>query len=217
MVEVVAALSRIAAIDRSDDSKVACVQTTSGHTYHCPKSLLEQMDLETGSTLSTRQLDRIVRADEVHRAKQAALRLLTARGRTAKDLRDRLRKKQEFADDTIAEVINWLEDLGYLDDREYAVDRLQQLASKGKLGRRGLIAKLESEGVDRLVAEEVVYDTISADHEQQWADALVKKRAHRLRDREPDKLKRTVFAYLQRRGFEHDHVMSALDTLQLDE
>lgn len=210
-------MSKIAAVDCSNDTKVACVETTNGHSYHCPKELLQELDLEVGSTLSTEQLDRIVQADEVHRAKQAALRLLTARGRTAKDLENRLQKKQEFADHTIAEVISWLQDLGYLDDREYARDRLQQLASRRKLGRQGLIAKLQSEGIERLVAEEVVYDTISADQERQWAHELVEKRAHRLRDREPEALKRTVFSYLRRRGFEHDHVMSALDTLQLDD
>lgn len=210
-------MTKIATIDCSDDEKVACVETTEGNSYHCPKELLQELEVEAGTDLTTQQLDRIVHADEVHRAKQAALRLLTARGRTAKDMKNRLQKKQEFADHTIAEVIDWLEDLGYLDDREYAEDRLQQLASKGKFGRKGLIAKLESEGVDRLLAEEIVYETISRDQEQEWAQELVEKRAHKLRDREPERLKRTIFSYLRRRGFEHDHVMSALDTLELDD
>ncbi|MFP3905020.1 MAG: regulatory protein RecX [Armatimonadota bacterium] len=210
-------LSTIAAIDCSGEGRVATVRFNDGHTLQCPPSLLQQLQIDVGTELDTRQLDKLTRADELHRAKTAALRLLRSRGRTTKDLKHRLQKKHDFADHTIAEVTSWLQKLGYLDDRQYAEDRVQAYALKQRYGREGLVAKLVSEGVDRLLAEEVVYDAVTAEDEQRWAHELVEKRAAKLRDREPDKRKRTIFSYLRRHGFEHDYIMSAIEALEADD
>ncbi|MFO7945722.1 MAG: regulatory protein RecX [Armatimonadota bacterium] len=210
-------MSTIAAIDCSGDSKVATVRFNDGHTLQCPPSLLQELDIEVGSKLNTRQLDKLSRADELHRAKTAALRLLRSRGRSSKDLKHRLQKKHDFADHTIAEVTRWLQELGYLDDRQYAEDRVQRYALKQRYGREGLVAKLVSEGVDRMLAEEVVYEAVTAEDEQRWAYELVEKRARKLRDREPEKRKRTIFSYLRRHGFEHEYILSAIEILDSDD
>ncbi len=210
-------LSTIAAIDCSNDNGVATVRFNNGHTLKCPKSLLQELEIDVGMELNTRQLDKLTRADELHRAKTAALRFLRSRGRTTKDLKHRLQKKHDFADHTVAEVTSWLQKLGYIDDRQYAEDRIERYVLKQRYGREGLVAKLVSEGVDRLLAEEVVYNAVSAEDERRWAYELVEERATKLRDREPDKRKRTIFSYLRRHGFEHDYIMSAIEALDAND
>lgn len=95
------------------------------------------------------------RDETVGRARDAALHLLSFRARSVTEMERRLRKK-EFDDSVVAEVVAWLLDLGYLDDREFARQFLDERLRRRPRGPFALVRELQKRGVDRGTAEEVL-------------------------------------------------------------
>jgi regulatory protein len=91
---------------------------------------------------------------DLERAKALALRLLSARARSEKQLGERLIRSGLGAE--VEEVLGWLRRLGYLDDGAYARARARSLLAPGRLGPRLAERRLEAAGVDPAAARDAV-------------------------------------------------------------
>jgi len=211
-------VNRITAIkqQKKNSSRIS-VYVDGEYRLGCSAELLGRHNLKVGEMLDEQQISRLEQAEELSQAKAAALRLLGHRARTVADLTKRLQHKNKFAEHTIAEVVAWLIERGYLNDTQYAQERLDHLLSTDKRGRMGLVAKLRAEGVPRALAQEMVDQTVSAEQEQQWAHQLAAERANRMPGREWPKVKRSVHGYLQRRGFDSELIWAALAAIEPEE
>ncbi len=208
-------VNRITAIEQQkNNSNRVSVYVDGEYRLGCSAKLIEQHNLKVGEVLDEQQISRLEDAEELSQAKAAALRLLGYRARTVADLAKRLQYKHKLAEHTIAEVVAWLIELGYLDDTRYARERLDYLLSTKKMGRAGLVAKLASEGVHRALAQETVDKAVSTEQEEQWARQLAEQRAGRMPGKEWQKVKRSVHAYLQRRGFDSELIWAALEAIE---
>lgn len=214
---VIGVVNRITAIrpQKKDGSRVS-IFVDDEFRLGCSAKLVGEQGLVVGGVLEDEQVRQLEQADELSQAKAAALRLLGHRARTQSDLTKRLQRKNKFADDTIANAVEWLVELGYVNDMQYARDRLAGLVQAANMGRRGLAEKLVSEGVARAAARELVEAAVSADDEAQWAQELASKRASRMAGKPWANVKRNVASYLRRHGFEGEHVWRALEALDAD-
>ncbi|MEA3400014.1 MAG: regulatory protein RecX [Armatimonadota bacterium] len=153
-------------------------------------------------------------------SKSAALRLLASRARPREYLTRRLLDKG-LARDAVEEVLDDLERAGYIDDEQYARDRIDELLRQSKRGARALTHKLIQEGLPRETAEQLVAERLEGEDMLQWALEVARERAGRLRGVEPDTARRRLYGYLSRRGFTQgvafratDEALSGLDEQQ---
>ncbi len=129
-------------------------------------------------------------------ARDAALRLLRVRPRTAQELRHRLQRKG-YSEGEIKEVLEDLKATGVLDEREFAesftLGKMRNLYSRTWIGRALRQAGVPDDIVNTVLSE--VY------HEEEVLQGLV-DHAQRIAQQvsDPEKAKRRVYAYILRRG-----------------
>lgn len=146
-----------------------------------------------------------------------ALRLLSARARSVRELRDRLHKKSLNPQD-ISQCLRWLEERGLLNDEEFAGalvrDRLRfsprsPFLLKRELKEKGVAPGLAETVVERVCSEEGLS---ASDLAQIAAEGWVRKQGPGIRANlieshfspEREKARRRLYGFLARRGFAGD-------------
>jgi regulatory protein len=131
-------------------------------------------------------------------AREAALRLLTVRERSAVELRSRLRQKG-FDPEVIVAVLDRLQESDLQDDGRFAAQFAQTAVARGMAGRR-IQAELRARGVEAgLAAEASVEDP---DAELARARELAGRRASRMGNLPREAVLRRITGLLARRGFD---------------
>jgi regulatory protein len=147
--------------------------------------------------------------DSLSDAKRYALKLITIRPRSEKELRDRLQNRG-YNGLIIERVIETLRKLDLLNDRLLTEQLINYgLHDKG-LGRLGLKAFLLKRGIDKELIDESGLNNID-----EYPRAL--ETANKIKIKYPDipvdKLKRKIYGYLQRRGYSYDTIKEVLKNI----
>jgi regulatory protein len=181
------------------------------YAFHLHKDVLSDLKLETGQEIERREIERIVRLEQVKEAGDYAFLLLSYRSRSSQEIRERLLKKG-YENEVIEEVVEKLKGLGYLDDytfaREWVEKRLRE-----KRGRR----LIRQELLQRGLKEEVVEDAITqglrkiAETENELAWRAIEKRIPQYQKLEKSKAYRRIKNFLNRRGFSIEATENTLD------
>lgn len=153
------------------------------------------------------QLAEAVRRGEV---KEKALRLLSGRPMSRKELVDKLtarprdKEKEPIPEELAEEAADRLEELGYLNDAEYAQTVARHYSAKG-FGPRKVRDELFKRGVPRAYWDAALEE---AEAPEDGIDAFIRQK---LRGRQPDarELKRVSDA-LARRGYRWEDIKSGL-------
>ena len=183
--------------------------------------LLVREGLAAGDVLSEGRIRDLEREDGVYRAREAALSLLAHRARSRAELRRRLLAK-EHAAPVVEQVLRWLDERGYVDDRAFATafvrDRLRlrprgRMALLNELRRKGIDDGTGEAALDAAFVEEGVDDAALA---QAAADAWARKNASTLRRarrsaEDHRRARRRLYGHLARRGFAPDAVRGAIE------
>jgi regulatory protein len=143
-----------------------------------------------------------------------ALDLLSARPYTVRQLRRKLAQKEVPADEADA-VIARLLGAGLLDDERYALAYARsKLVGQGssarrisqELARKGVSAELSKQAIEQVVIDEEV-DTRAV------IERVARKKFASMGDLEPAVLRRRLFAFLARRGYELDEIREVVAIL----
>ncbi len=166
---------------------------------------LLRFGLRTGDEIGVEKLKALTASEELSSAKNTALRFLSHRARSEREVRDKLREK-EFGDEEISKTLDDLRSLGLLDDAAFARSYIRhQLAIRPK-GKLALTRQLLLLGVQKNVIEEALSDafeeTSQEDAARMAADKFLKKSSASRMD--PKQLKQKLAAFLGRRGFTWD-------------
>jgi len=136
-----------------------------------------------------------------------ALDLLSARPYTVRQMRRKLIQKEVRADEADA-VIERLLGAGLLDDERYALAYARsKLVGQGSsarrisqdLTRKGVSAEVSKQAIEQVVVDEEV-DTHAV------IERVARKKLASMGDLEPVVLRRRLFAFLARRGYELDEI-----------
>lgn len=138
--------------------------------------------------------------DDPDRCHDRALRLLSFRARSVRELRDRLRRAG-FGSETVEAEVARLEAVGLLDDEHFAKEFTRNSVTYRRVGRRSVRAGLMAKGVSRAVIDDAVADLSEAE-EQERADGLAAVRARRLAGKERAVAFASLSGFLMRRGFD---------------
>jgi regulatory protein len=167
--------------------------------------------IRTGDEVDAEKLKALQATEELLGAKTIALRFLSHRHRTEKEIRDKLREK-EFGDEEIRQTIEDLKRLGYVNDAEFArvyIRHQLALRPKGKLvlKQKLLLLGVAKETIDAALDEEFAHIS-QTDAARDAAQKFIKK-SLKSRD-DPRKAKQKLAAFLTRRGFSWDVVSPIL-------
>ncbi|MEW6509412.1 MAG: RecX family transcriptional regulator [Bacteroidota bacterium] len=173
---------------------------------------LLRFGLRTGDEITPATFRLMERTEELLGAKSAALRLLSVRPRSEREIRDRLREKA-FGEEEIVGTINDLKSTGLVDDEAFARTYIRNALALKPSGRVLLRRNLLLLGVRREVADEALDEVLAGVGQEEnavrAAEAFVKRASGRKRQ-DPRKLRQRLTAYLLRRGYTWDEVGPAV-------
>jgi regulatory protein len=178
------------------------------------RRIVEERGLAVGKILTPDDLTTLETLEQVSRAFDRALRLLSFRPRSKSEVEIRLRRAG-FDSAVIDKAMERLVESGYLDDREFARNWVETRLEHRPRGKRLLAAELRSKGVSRQVVDDALEGTDI--DEREHAMQLARVRVARLGGLDADTRRRRLIGYLQRRGFGWDAVQHALRVLDESE
>ncbi|MDO4459381.1 MAG: regulatory protein RecX [Clostridia bacterium] len=172
---------------------------------------LEKYGIKAGQTITDEELYDLIQNSEKHRASEKALYLLEHRARSKKELVDKI---SEVASKEIAiEAADHMEEIGLVNDREFAHMFARQLFGFKRYGSRRVRQELRIKGIDPEIIDEVIaeYDN---DPTEKIHEVIRKKYPKFAED---EKIRRRAVAALQRLGYTYEEIRSALGSFDESE
>jgi regulatory protein len=169
-------------------------------------SLAQEKGLHTGMTVSEAELQALREEDERHGAYEAALRLLSYRPRSEKEMRMRL-KRRGIAPALVEETVERLRRLHYLDDKAFARFWTESRDSISPRSRGLIRRELLFKGIDAETATSTVEDL----DDEEAAYRAASKRLHAFEGLSYDVFRRRLGGFLTRRGFGYNVVRRTLE------
>lgn len=181
--------------------------------FEVSEDLVQAWGLRVGRTLSSEEQAHVAAAEQLLAAQTMALQYLTARPRTAHEVRQKLRRSG-VADTVVDHVMAHLDTRGALDDAAYTRAYLtSRLTSRG-YGPQRLGRELQQRGVSRALVETAVEQDLAAADVLAAARVQAAKRWPRLaREADHRKRRQKLHDFLRRRGFSSAIVQQVLTEL----
>ncbi len=175
---------------------------------------LTDLDLSTsglriGHNLSQAELNEWQNQAEQTKTYQLALRYLSYRPRSGREILDYLGRKG-VESEPAAIVLQRLQDQGLINDAAFARSWISYRQSLRPRSRRQLQQELQHKGLAREVIDEALGE-LGDDDQLSMLTELIEKKRRLTQYQEPAKL----MAYLARQGFSYDHIKKAL--MRLDD
>ncbi len=162
------------------------------------------MGLSVGCELDEDAIHRLEAETELKKAKEKALTLLSFKEYTSHQLEDRL--KQHVQEDAAQQAVRRMEELGLLDDDDYAVRLARDLSQRKRFG----ILRIRQEMRHRGLSEEQISYAVSLLEDnpaEQVRELLEKKYPAAWED---EKVKRRAFSAMMRMGYRAEDIRSVL-------
>ncbi len=188
--------------------KLTIVYIDGEYAMKLDTQVLEDNCIKVGTQLDDDRLHELVIESEYRRAKEKALWLLSGRDYAKGELETKLKK--EASAETAAQVCERMEELGLINDENYARRLASDLLNIKKMSVRGAKYKLMEKGIDKDLAEEIL-DEFEVDPVEQIAELIERKYADKLSD---EKLRRRTIAALQRLGYSWSDIKSAIEQFE---
>jgi regulatory protein len=170
---------------------------------------IEAARLKVGQSLDDHEIAALKGADERERAHQRAVNLLSYRPRSMEEIRRNLSKKG-YSEQTIEATLQRLENVGLVDDLEFARYWLEQRRDFKPRGAAMLRHELGQKGISRRIIDQV----LTTVDEEELAERAARAWLERKRSLNPKDAKRKLYGYLVRRGFAYSTVRETLKRLE---
>jgi regulatory protein len=175
---------------------------------------IERLGIRIGLAYTESLATRVaVQAAALH-AFDRALAMLAARPRAARDLERTLVRKGEPAEH-VATAVERLISLGILDDAQFARQFIRAKISGAGLSRRRLQSELWRRGVARDVIDAALAEVLAEDEVDEDAQIaqVAAKKLRTLRSADPATVRRRLYGFLARRGYEGTAIRRVMDAL----
>ncbi|MDI6767656.1 MAG: RecX family transcriptional regulator [Bacteroidota bacterium] len=176
------------------------------------KEVIQKFGLRKGDELPSEIIDKLNSTEELTLAKQKALRFLSYRMRSEKEIRAKLIEK-EFQTKTVDEVIKNLHSLGLINDLEFARAFVHDLLLRKPAGQRLIRQKLHLKGIQPSIIQNILEKEL-IDNEQDLALQAARKQMQRYKavkkKTDEKKIQQRVAQHLARRGFGWSVISSVL-------
>lgn len=170
--------------------------------------IFTQARLKVGDEVTVERLEELRSESELKITKERAIKLLSYKSYTTKGLKEKL---ERFTDEeTAEEATSRMEDIGLLDDSDYAYRCARDLYSIKRYSRRRIIQELRQRGIPQELAEEAT-EQFDEDDEVSNLEAVIKRKYMRYLNDEKG-LTKTINA-LARLGYSYGDIKSAIRSI----
>ena len=167
------------------------------------QTLLEQR-IDIGRELDDEELHGLIGRSNERRAKEKALWLISYRSHSKKELRDKISRTCDR--EAAEKAVERMEELGLVNDRDYASRCAQTLIFTKHMSKRGAAMELRRRGIESDLIDEAL-DEIEVDEREQIA-AVIERKYPKIED---EKIRRRATAALQRLGYGWDDIKAVLN------
>jgi regulatory protein len=165
--------------------------------------------LKVGQPISSLRTADLLRDDEYRRCYEAAIRFLSVRPRSEREVRQRL-DRHGFAPEMMDRAVERLRELDLVDDAAFASYWVEQRQTHRPRGSRLLKLELRQKGLATDVAVEALAE-LGDESESAYAAGSTRVRA--LRGLDERAFRQRLTGFLQRRGFDYESAASAVERL----
>ncbi|MFN0134340.1 MAG: regulatory protein RecX [Phycisphaerales bacterium] len=152
-----------------------------------------------------------VNPQRVAEAREAAMTALAGRDHTRQELLLLLEKKG-FPGGVVTEAMAELEELGLIDDRRVAAAFVRTRMEGTPTARTLLESMLEERGIDPVVVDAVLAESMEGRDEEVDALDLARLKVRTSPAKlPPEAIRRRVYAHLMRRGYDEETARAAVD------
>ncbi len=145
-------------------------------------------------------------------AKTRALKYLARRDRSLREMQTYLEKKS-FSPAVVRQTLDYLVERNYLDDERFVRSWGQSRIRTAKIGRLRLQQELLHKGLEMDVVRAAVEDLYAGLDEVQLALDCARKNPAKWRGLEPEKKRRRMAQFLERKGFSSETIRRVLEQL----
>ena len=167
--------------------------------------ILAAAHLKVGDQLTVERLEELRVESEFKITKERALRLLGTRSYTAAQLRERLERYAE--PDIAAQTVERMEELGLIDDEQYALACARDLLRLKGYAPRRIYQELCRRGIAQWMAQEAVNGLEEDQSDQRLLELVRRKYGKSLGD---PKGKQRAFQGLARLGYGYEEIRRAI-------
>ncbi len=143
-------------------------------------------------------------------AREYALKLISIKDRTKKELTDKLKEKN-YEQSDIENTVDFLEEYGYINDVRYAAAFTSDAINIKKWGKSRIRIELLRKGIEREIAENSIEDAFVDVDESRLREAMQKRFQNA--DFGNIKERTRIFNFYQRRGFSPEEIKGAMNAL----
>ena len=166
--------------------------------------------LKKGDILDDKRIEEILLSEERKSAKDRALKFLSYRDRSEKEILTKL-KDVGYDESVIKWIINDLKRLKFIDDKRFASSFAQTQMITRPMGEFFLKRELKQKGVATELIEQTIEKVYQEKDQLTVATELAEQRKKRFKNLDELKVKKRVSDFLLRRGFSWDIVSHILE------
>lgn len=159
--------------------------------------------LRTGAVFAPEELEQIRLEAEYSDAKNAAFRLVARKSYSVSMMKRKLRERG-YGEDGILRAVSLLQDMGYLNDEDYARRLIHDSIHLKKKGKRLVLQELNAKGISKELAEKLWEEQ---EIPEELLSQLIEKK---LTDPSDPKCVKRTFDYCIRRGYSYSQVTEAM-------
>jgi regulatory protein len=178
------------------------------------EEVISRLGLAKGEEIGETDIKEVLKQKGESEAKEAALRFLSFRRRTEKEVRDKLKSKG-FDNKTIRSTIEKLKDYDLINDAEFATAWVKERLAHKPRGKKLLKQELWKKGIRKEIIDQVTAELCQ--DEDKAASELLEKIKRRYRNLEPPVARRRMYGVLMRRGFSYDNAKHAMEDSMRDQ
>lgn len=177
------------------------------------EDVLVKSGLHTGDILDKKRIEELESVEEFHLAKDKALRYISYRRRSEKEVHSKMVEK-EFHPVVIDAVVAHLKNLNFINDRAFAEAYLHDAQLKKPAGAKFIRQQLLLKGISKIIIDDVLGEKLGRETEISLARQAAAKHVRRsgiIRKKEKrEKQQKRLADFLARRGFAWETVFTVV-------
>lgn len=173
------------------------------------KEIQLKYGLYEGMEIDKRFIEEVLLEEEKLKAKNKALKFLSYRQRSEKEVVDKL-KKEGFSQEIIDKTVEFLKGYNLIDDLNFAKNFVMDKSNINKYGPERIKYELYMKGIPESIINKSLKDY---DDEYSVALELARKKINSYKNDNKSAIYRKLGGFLQRRGFSYECILKVLREL----
>lgn len=186
-----------------------------GSTIIVDYNVVVSNGIRKNDNLSEEKIKYLLDRSEINKIKKYAFRFLSIRNHSSFEIKLKLLKKN-FAKELIDIAVKELIDNAFINDRNYALQYLEEKIAKGKSGPNKIKSELIKRGISREIIKEI-FTQIDTSYSLDTALKLALKKIKTLKEKDTTKSKQKIFLFLHSKGFDTEVISNVLSKLNYDD